>query len=67
MYKRKLKSKKGSVLVITIIVSFLLSISAISIYTIIHRYTMSITSRIDELRVNVYDDGTSNSQTEVGE
>ena len=57
MNKRKNKTKKGSVLLVTILVSFLLSISAISIYTIVYRYTNSITSRINELREQVYDNG----------
>lgn len=54
---KRISSKKGSVLIITILISFLLSITAISIYTIVHRYTRSITSRVENLRDTVYDDG----------
>ena len=57
MNKRKMKSRKGSVLIISILISFLLSITAISIYTIVYRYTNSITSRLEILRDEVYDNG----------
>ena len=57
MNKRKMKSRKGSVLIISILISFLLSITAISIYTIVYRYTNSITSRLEILRDEVYDHG----------
>jgi len=57
MSKKNLGSKKGYVIVVTLIISLFLTITAITISTIVFRYSDSITERVDDLREKVYDDG----------
>lgn len=57
MNKKNLGSKKGYVVVITLIISLFLTITAITISTIVFRYGDSITERVEDLRIKVYDDG----------
>ncbi len=61
MNRRKYGTKKGSVMIISIIISLFISISALTIYTIVNRYTYSITNRVSDLRAEVYDNGNINS------
>lgn len=57
MSKKNLGSKKGYVIVVTLIISLFLTITAITISTIVFRYSDSITERVEDLREKVYDDG----------
>lgn len=67
MNKRMKGTKKGSVLIIAIIISLFISISALTIYTIVYRYTSSITIRVNDLREEVYDNGEINVNPSNGE
>lgn len=67
MNRKNNGTKKGSVLIITIIISLFISISALTIYTIIYRYTSSITIRVNDLREEVYDNGEINVVSSNGE
>lgn len=55
------KNKEGNVLLITIIVMLVISLFAITSFTVVYRYSSIINKRYEKLQEEVYDDGTSAS------
>ncbi len=49
------KKKKGVVLLATLVISFFLTLTMITVFTIIIKYSTMAGSRIDDLRQNVTD------------
>lgn len=49
------KKKKGVVLLTTLVISFFITLTMITVFTIIIKYSKMSGSRIDELRQNVTD------------